>query len=113
MALAHELFVLPMCPHELDEVDLAPQPGATTFGLCTRKVALLRCTQDRKPNVFLRSIHRSEDGCRSAVAPSWHRTKRKALSQFAKCLTSLVAGARYAQRCPVELGVAMEVVIAA
>ena len=26
--------------------------GATTFGLRTRKVALLRRTQDRKPNVF-------------------------------------------------------------
>jgi hypothetical protein len=30
-----------------------------------------------------------------------------------KCTSSLVAGARYAQRCPVEFGVPMEVVIAA
>ena len=42
-----------------------------------------------------------------------HRAKRKAPSDFAKCLTSLVAGAGYAQRCPVELGVPMEAVIAA
>ena len=31
----------------------------------------------------------------------------------AKCLTSLVAGTRYAQRCPVEFGLPMEVAIAA
>ncbi len=45
--------------------------------------------------------------------PRVNEQKRKALGDFAKCLTSLVAGARYAQRCPVEFGVPMEVVIAA
>jgi hypothetical protein len=37
----------------------------------------------------------------------------KAPGQFAKCLTSLVAGAGYEQRCPVEFGVSMEAVVAA
>ena len=45
--------------------------------------------------------------------PQVNGEKRKALSSCAKCPTSLVAGARYAQRCPVEFGVPMEVVIAA
>ncbi len=38
---------------------------------------------------------------------------RRASSVRAKCLLSLVAGARYAQRCPVEFGVPTEAVIAA
>ena len=51
--------------------------------------------------------------CVARFATSRQRAKRKALSRFAKCPTSLVAGARYAQRCPVEFGMPMEVVIAA
>jgi hypothetical protein len=50
---------------------------------------------------------------RTSRHPQVNGEKRKALSGFAKCPTSLVAGARYAQRCPVEFGVPMEVVIAA
>jgi hypothetical protein len=40
----------------------------TTFGLCTRKVALLPRTHDRKPNVFRRSMRRSGDGFQCTVA---------------------------------------------
>jgi hypothetical protein len=47
------------------------------------------------------------------MAPLTHGAKKKGAHVIAKCLTSLVAGAGYAQRCPVELGVPMEVVIAA
>ena len=50
---------------------------------------------------------------RRLTSTSGQRAKRKAPSPFAKCPTSLVAGARYAQRCPVEFGVPMDVVIAA
>jgi len=41
----------------------------STFGLCTRKVASLSRTHDRKPNVFERSVHRSREGFRSDAAP--------------------------------------------
>jgi hypothetical protein len=41
------------------------------------------------------------------------RARRRAPSAITKCPTSLVAGARYAQRCPVDFGVPMEAVIAA
>lgn len=48
--------------------------ASLSFGLCTRKVAPLSCTHDRKPSVFGRSAHRSGDGLRSPVAP--HGTVR-------------------------------------
>ena len=44
--------------------------------------------------------------------PSGQRAKRKARSVSAKCLTSLVAGARHAQRCPAQFRLPMEAVIA-
>ncbi|KPK12003.1 MAG: hypothetical protein AMJ62_16190 [Myxococcales bacterium SG8_38] len=56
------------------------QQGATTFGSCTRNVASLSCIQDRKPNVFGRSVPRSRASLQSAVAPHGtlkHRGKKK------------------------------------
>ena len=70
-----------------------------------------------KTKIFGQSVHHAGDGLQSAAAP--HGTvkapgeKGRALSVFTKCPTSLVAGARYAQRCPVEFGLPMQAVIAA
>jgi hypothetical protein len=67
-------------------------------------------TLDRVHNgVWSRRWRRS----RHLMSTTRQRAKRKAPSQFANCLTSLVAGARCAQRRPEELGVPMEAVIAA
>ncbi|MBT8451445.1 MAG: hypothetical protein KJO40_05715, partial [Deltaproteobacteria bacterium] len=47
------------------------------------------------------------------VGPKMAPEKQTRTRRFSKCASSLVAGAGYAQRCPVEFGVPMEMVIAA
>jgi len=64
-----------------------------------------------KAAAFLkRTAHRlQEESCGPKMAPE-NKTRTR---DGPKCASSLVAGARYAQRCPVEFGVPMEAVIAA
>jgi hypothetical protein len=57
-------FLVRLVSHKSQHFPIRP-----TFGLRTREVVLLRRTQDRKTNVFGRSVHRPSDGFQCAVAP--------------------------------------------
>jgi hypothetical protein len=113
------LGLRPLSHHALGRHSVASQ--AVTSGHSIKAVqAQLGHRSEQSTHVYAHLGSRAQlrlvQGLQAAAAP--HGTlrapsKRKAPSVFARCQTSLVAGAGYAQRCPVEFGLPMEVLIAA